>query len=228
MPKLRPNPPYLGARRGKRVPGRRVVNIVSLKKAGALACIAIGVASSAGLAEPLRLAQAIPSGTLPPRQIVLVARSAGLLPTSEPALSGATYVVRAVDLRGTPMRVIIDARYGYILSVHRIAAAEPPRPAYGAIGMRERPNNDDTDGLLPPRAVPMRPPPMPDRPLSAAPPLHPPLPKPRAAAMAPGESAKPPPQPAADPPPTAAPPAPPPAANQAARQESFPPVTPLQ
>jgi hypothetical protein len=198
------------------------VNIVSLKKAGALACMAIGLASSAGLAEPLRLAQAIPSGMLPPRQIVLVARSAGLLPTSEPALSGATYVVRAVDLRGTPMRVIIDARYGYILSVHRIAAAEPPHPAYGAIGMRERPYNDDTDALLPPRAVPIRPPP-----ISAAPPLHPPLPKPRAA-MAPGESAKPPPQAAADPPSTAASPAPPPAANQAARQESFPPVTPLQ
>jgi hypothetical protein len=194
------------------------VNIVGLKKAGALACIAIGLASSAGLAEPLRLAQAIPAGTLPPRQIVLVARSAGLLPTSEPALAGATYVVRAVDLRGTPMRVIIDARYGYILSVHRIAAAEPPRPAYGAIGMRERTANEDTDGLLPPRAIPMRPP---------AAPLHPPLPKPRAA-MATGESAKPPPQPASDPASTAARPAPPPAANQAARQESFPPVTPLQ
>jgi hypothetical protein len=202
--------------------------MVGLKKAGALACIAIGLASSAGLADPLRLAQATPAGTLPPRQIVLVARSAGLLPTSEPALAGATYVVRAVDLRGTPMRVIIDARYGYILSVHRIAAAEPPRPAYGAIGMRERTANEDTDGLLPPRAIPMRPPPMPDRPLSAAAPLHPPLPKPRAA-MATGESAKPPPQgasnAASDP---AARPASPPAANQAARQESFPPVTPLQ
>ena len=203
------------------------MNIVGLKKAGALACIAIGLASPVALAEPLRLAQAIPPGAMPPREIVLVVRSAGLLPTSEPALAGATYVVRAVDPYGTPMRVIIDARYGYILSVHRIAAVEPPRPAYGAIGMRERPSNDDTDGLLPPRAIPMRPPPTPDRPLSAAPPLHPPLPKPRAA-MAPGESTKPPPQPASDSASTAARPAPPPTANQAARQESFPPVTPLQ
>jgi hypothetical protein len=206
------------------------VNIVGLMKTGALACIAIGLASPVALAEPLRLAQAMPPGAMPPREIVLVVRSAGLLPTSEPALAGTTYVVRAVDPYGTPMRVIVDARRGYILSVHRIAATEPPHPPYGALGMRERPYstaNGDTDGLVPPRAIPMPPPPVPDRPLSAAAPLHPPLPKPRAA-TAPGESAKPAPQGVSEPLSTAARPAPPPVANQAARQESFPPVTPLQ
>jgi hypothetical protein len=230
MPKLRPNPPYLGARWGKRVAGRRVVNIVGLKKTAALASIVIGLASSVAVAEPLRLAQAMPAGPMPPREIVLVVRSAGLLPTSEPTLAGATYVVRAVDPYGTPMRVIIDARTGSILSVHRIAATEPPHPPYGALGMRERPYNtanEDTNALVPPRGIPMRPPPAPDRPLSGAPPVHPPLPKPRAA-MAPGESPKPPPAAVSEPPSMAARPGAPPAANQAAKQESFPPVTPLQ
>lgn len=206
------------------------MNIVGLMKTGALACIVVGLASHVALAEPLRLAQAFPPGALPPREIVLVVRSAGLLPTSEPALAGTTYVVRAVDPYGTPMRVIIDAHNGYILSVHRIAATEPPHPPYGALGMRERPYNtakEDTDGLVPPRAIPMRPPAAPDRPLSAAAPIRPPLPKPRAA-TAPADSAKPSPQGAPEPASTAVHPAAPPAANQAARQESFPPVTPWQ
>jgi hypothetical protein len=190
-------------------------------KTGALACIAIGLASHVALADPLRLAQAMPAGTMPPREVVLVVRSAGLLPTSEPALTGTTYVVNAVDRYGTPLRVAIDARNGYILSVRRFAVTEPTHPPYGALGMRERPSgtaNGDTD-LLPPRGIPLHAPFAP----SAAP-VHPPLPKPRAATVS-GESAKPPAEPSPEP---LSRPAPPPAANQAARQESFPPVTPLQ
>jgi len=194
------------------------VNIVGLVKTGALACIVAGVASRLVLADPVRLAQVTPAGAMPPSQIVRTVRSAGLLPTSEPALTGSTYVVRAVDPYGTPMRVIIDARYGYILSVHRMAATEPPHPPYGAWGMR-----DDLNGPVPPRAIPLRALPAPDRSLSAAP-LHPPVPKPRAATAA--ETAKP------VPPPDSAPagPASAPAASakQATKQESFPPVTPLQ
>jgi hypothetical protein len=198
------------------------VNIVGLMKTGALACIAAGVASRLVLADPVRLAQVTPA--MPPSEIVQIVRSAGLLPTSEPALTGSTYVVRAVDPYGTPIRVIIDARYGYILSVHRMAVTEPPHPSYGALGMR-----DDLNGPVPPRAIPLRAPPAPDRSLSAAPP-HPPLPKPRAATAA--ETAKPVPPPEAAPAPAPAGPAssPPPAASgkQATKQESFPPVTPLQ
>jgi len=194
------------------------VNIVGLVKTGALACIVAGVASRLVLADPVRLAQVTPAGAMPPSQIVRIVRSAGLLPTSEPALTGSTYVVRAVDPYGTPIRVIIDARYGYILSVHRMAATEPPHPPYGALGMR-----DDLNGPVPPRAIPLRALPAPDRSLSAAP-LHPPVPKPRAATAA--ETAKP------VPPPDSAPagPASAPAASakQATKQESFPPVTPLQ
>ena len=189
------------------------MNIVGLVKTGALACIVAGVASRLVLADPVRLAQVTPAGAMPPSQIVRIVRSAGLLPTSEPALTGSTYVVRAVDPYGTPIRVIIDARYGYILSVHRMAATEPPHPPYGALGMRDRP---DLNGPVPPRAIPLRA-------LSAAP-LHPPVPKPRAATAA--ETAKP------VPPPDSAPagPASAPAASakQATKQESFPPVTPLQ
>ena len=194
------------------------MNIVGLVKTGALACIVAGVASRLVLADPVRLAQVTPAGAMPPSQIVRIVRSAGLLPTSEPALTGSTYVVRAVDPYGTPIRVIVDARYGYILSVHRMAATEPPHPPYGALGMR-----DDLNGPVPPRAIPLRAPPAPDRSLSAAP-LHPPVPKPRAATAA--ETAKP------VPPPDSAPagPASAPAASakQATKQESFPPVTPLQ
>jgi hypothetical protein len=228
MPKGRPNRPYLGARLGKSVAGRRVVNIVGLKKTGALACIAIGLASHVALADPVRLAQAMPAGPMPPKDIVLVARSAGLRPTSEPALTGSTYVVRAVDRYGTPLRVVIDARNGYLLSIHPLAAAEPTHPPYGALGMREQPYNTargEADGLVPPRAIPLRSPPAPDRSLSAAP-VHPPLPKPRAAA-AQSENTKPP-ERAPEVTSPAVRPAPPAAANQAARQESFPPVTPLQ
>ena len=204
------------------------MNIVGLVKTGALACIVAGVASRLVLADPVRLAQVTPAGAMPPSQIVRIVRSAGLLPTSEPALTGSTYVVRAVDPYGTPIRVIIDARYGYILSVHRMAATEPPHPPYTALGMRDRPYRtdyarDDWNGPVPPRAIPLRAPPAPDRSLSAAP-LHPPVPKPRAATAA--ETAKP------VPPPDSAPagPASAPAASakQATKQESFPPVTPLQ
>ena len=194
------------------------MNFVGLVKTGALACIVAGVASRLVLADPVRLAEVM--GAMPPSQIVRTVRSAGLLPTSEPALTGSTYVVRAVDPYGTPIRVIVDARYGYILSVHRMAATEPPHPPYGALGMRDRP---DLNGPVPPRAIPLRALPAPDRSLSAAP-LHPPVPKPRAATAA--ETAKP------VPPPDGAPagPASAPAASakQATKQESFPPVTPLQ
>jgi hypothetical protein len=206
------------------------VNIVGLVKAGALACIVAGVASRVVLADPVRLAQATPAGTMPPSEIVLIVRSAGLLPTSEPALTGSTYVVRAVDPYGTPIRVIIDARYGYVLSVHRLAATEPPHAPYGALGMRDRPYKtdyarDDLNGPVPPRAIPLRAPPAPDRSLSAAP-LRPPLPKPRAATAAPTVNPVPPSQAA----PAGSSTSPTPAASgkQATKEESFPPVTPLQ
>jgi hypothetical protein len=207
------------------------VNIVGLVKAGALASIMVAMASRVVLADPLRLAQATPRGTMPPSQIVLIVRSARLLPTSEPALTGSTYMVRAVDPYGTPIRVIIDARYGRILSVHRMAATEPVHPPFGALGMRDRPYRtddarDDAAGPVPPRSIPLRPPAAPDRSLSAAP-VHPPLPKPRAATAA--ETAKP--APAPDGAPTAQPSSPtaaPADGKQAAKQESFPPVTPLE
>ena len=180
---------------------------LGLMKTGALACIAIGLASHVALADPLRLAQAM----MPPREVVMVVRSAGLLPTSEPVLAGTTYVVHAVDRYGTPLRVAIDARNGSILSVRRFAVTEPTHPPYGALGMRDT-------GLVPPRAIPLPP--------SAAP-VRPPVPKPRAATVS-GEGAKSPAEPSPEPLSPLSHPAPPPAANQAARQESFPPVTPLQ
>lgn len=194
-------------------------------KAGALTGIAVGLASHLALADPLRLAQAMPGRALPPTEIVLIMRSAGFLPTTEPTLTGATYVVRAVDPYGTPIRVIVDARYGYILSVHRIAGTEPvrrPPDPYRAWGMRARPDGtDDADRVTPPRAIPTQP----DRSLSAAP-AHPPLPKPRTTPDEQAAKSAPAPPTDADPPPAAAPS--PPGDKQAAKQDGFPPVTPLQ
>jgi hypothetical protein len=198
------------------------VKLFGVVKAGALTGIAVGLASHLALADPLRLAQAMPGRAMPPGEIVLIMRSAGFLPTTQPALTGATYVVRAVDPYGTPIRVIVDARYGYILSVHRIAGMEPmrrPPDPYRAWGMRARPDGTDdaiggADRLAPPRAIPTEP----DRSLSAAP-AHPPLPKPRASTPAPPNET--------DSPAAAAAPSPP-GDKQAAKQDGFPPVTPLQ
>lgn len=201
------------------------MKLFGVVKAGALTGIAVGLFSQLALADPLRLAQAMPGRAMPPTEVVLIMRSAGFLPTTEPTLTGATYVVRAVDPYGTPIRVVVDARYGYILSVHRIAGMEPRRlpDPYRAWGMRARPDGTDyaiggADRLAPPRAIPTQP----DR--SAAP-GYPPLPKPRATTPV-EQAAKS--APASTPVPPAAAAAPPPGGKQAAKQDSFPPVTPLQ
>lgn len=196
------------------------MKIFSFLKASALACIALGFAPRFCLADPLD--QAMPSQGVPPREIVMIVRSAGLIPTSQPALAGATYVVRAVDPYGTPVQVMIDARNGYILSVRSAARYAPRQPWYRdrALGMREAPwRGDDMDDaeILPPRAIPGR---APDRPQTATP-----LPRPRTPAPA-ERTASPatPREPAAPAAAATAPSAP----KQTAKDEGFPPVTPLQ
>jgi hypothetical protein len=81
-----------------------------------------------GLASSAAFAQMVPYGLMPPYRVMALVRQTGLIPVSSPMLSGATYVVRAIDRSGTPVRVVVDGRYGEIIAVRR-AAMQPP--AYG-------------------------------------------------------------------------------------------------
>jgi hypothetical protein len=203
------------------------VKIIGPLRASALACIALGLSSHFCVADPMT----IPADAVPPREVVMIVRSAGLIPTSQPALTGGTYIVRAVDPYGTPVRVMINARSGYILSIRAMARYEPAPPPYRdrALGMREEPWRpdamEDGDGRLPPRAIPGRP--EPDRSQTVT---RTPLPRPRVAPPAPAERTAMPASPAEPSPPATTTPAaaPPPPDKQAAKDEAFPPVTPLQ
>jgi hypothetical protein len=137
-------------------------------------------------------------GFVPPFEISRIVRSAGFDPLAPPLREGATYVVRAVDFRGTLMRVVVDGRSGAIRAINRIVAAseaygamEMPAPPYGP-----PPSYADLPPAFPPRgmvpfresAVPDLPPPAPSlapllagRPVTSA---FPPLPRPRPAELA--------------------------------------------
>src|SRR5262252_9288386 len=64
---------------------------------------------------------------LPPYEILTIVRSVGLLPTTPPMRAGATYFLRALDRHGRVMRVVVDGRFGEVLSVE---------PAYLGPGVR--------------------------------------------------------------------------------------------
>ena len=96
--------------------------------------------SSAALTEPLR--PIFGPNVLPPTEISGIVRSMGLVPTSRPVREGLTYAVLAADPRGRQVRIIIDARFGDVLSVRPVIVAGPPGayPApprvYGAVPPR--------------------------------------------------------------------------------------------
>src|SRR5436309_5038784 len=94
-------------------------------------------------AEPLR---PMFGGALAPAEVNSVVRSMGLLPTSRPVREGMTYSVLASDPRGRQLRVVIDARFGDVLSVRRAVAAgssgvypPPPPRVYGGFPGRPGP-----------------------------------------------------------------------------------------
>jgi hypothetical protein len=132
----------------------------------------IALASSSALAEPLR--PIFGPSVLPPPEINSIVRSMGLLPTGAPVREGLAYVVLATDPRGNQVRVIVDARFGDVLSVRRVIAAGPPgaypepRRLYGAVRPRpyapyERPwmgpdfRPPGTIGRVDPRSYPPAP-----------------------------------------------------------------------
>jgi hypothetical protein len=61
-------------------------------------------------------------GFVPPYEILRTLRAAGFEPLAPPLREGTTYVVRAIDFRGVPMRVVVDARSGAIRDANRIVA----------------------------------------------------------------------------------------------------------
>lgn len=73
-----------------------------------------------------------PSAVPPPKpatgfvstyEIMRTVRAAGFHPLSRPLREGASYVLRATDFRGVPMRVVLDARTGVIRDATRIVPA---------------------------------------------------------------------------------------------------------
>ncbi len=83
--------------------------------------------------------------SLAPSEATGIVRSMGFISSTPPARNGLTYVVRAVGPRGRPVRVVIDARSGHVLSVRPIAALGAPYPQRSddsARGPRRRPHAD--------------------------------------------------------------------------------------
>jgi hypothetical protein len=82
---------------------------------------------------------------VPPQQITAVVRAAGLEPMAPPVHVGEAYLVSALDPRGRPVRVVVDARFRDILAVEPMGRAWPYFRRYG-------PPPEAFD--IPPRPVP--------------------------------------------------------------------------
>jgi hypothetical protein len=95
---------------------------VKLKAVLVASLVALG--SNAASADPLR--PIFGPNVLPPPEVNGIVRSMGLVPASRPVREGLTYAVLATDPRGRQVRVVIDARFGDVLSVRRVIVAGPP------------------------------------------------------------------------------------------------------
>jgi len=140
----------------------------------------------------------MPIGPMPPQGVFQMVRQMGLEPMGPPVRNGAVYVQRAADYYGRPLRVVIDASRGQVVSVEAIGG--PPamhrgpyastgapywRGPYAPYGMA--PYDDDDYGppgsVMAPHALPPQPglpPATQAKPKSAAvTPAHPPAPRKR-------------------------------------------------
>ncbi|MGE3150225.1 MAG: hypothetical protein AB7K04_14270 [Pseudorhodoplanes sp.] len=148
-----------------------------LRGCGIIAVIAVGQIVAT---EPLA-AQTMMAELLPPYEAHAIVRSMGLRVITAPVRQGSTYVLRAVDRYGEERRVVLDARYGDVLSA--VPVVRLPGNAYpGARVVRlPRPqmeHDEERDAALPPA----NPPPVISAPRSAnANPAAPPVPRPRPA-----------------------------------------------
>jgi len=94
-------------------------------------------------------------GFVPPYEILRTLRAAGFQPLAPPLREGTTYVVRALDFRGIPMRVVVDAHSGAIRDANRLVAGPglygpympgPYAPAYyGRFAAPSYPPPDDIE-----------------------------------------------------------------------------------
>ncbi len=184
------------------------------------------------------------SDSLSLHEIRLTLRWAGLRPVAPPVRSGQYYVLRAVDRSGGLVRVVMDPRYGNILSVvplppAPVAGMYPPNGPYPARPYEPDPRygalQPDSEPSLPPPGVAnaRRPAPGAQEHRSAAiTPARPPLPRPRPAIAA-TVAAKPAPETPAEAPSAAPAPAPPPATTGTSvpskpAGQSFPPAASLE
>jgi hypothetical protein len=100
----------------------------------------LAFSAPAAAADPLRLAQAVEAGVLPPHEIITIVRSTRLDPIGRPVLRGPNYVVLALDEGDREMRVIVNARRGEIIRIVPVQTASrmpPPGGGY-ATGPYER------------------------------------------------------------------------------------------
>jgi hypothetical protein len=115
-------------------------------------------------------------GFVPPYEIMRTLRSAGFEPLAPPLREGATYVARANDYRGIPMRVVLDARTGAIRDANRIVSGPGSDEQLGMMP----PYEESPDAAPPPGVTEALPPPLPASRANAMPPL----PRPRPAELA--------------------------------------------
>ena len=186
----------------------------------------------------------MPVGPMPPEGVFQMVRQMGLQPAGRPVRNGAVFVQRAADYYGRPLRIVIDARRGQVVSVEAVGG--PPaihggpyastgapywgRP-YGPYGMTPYDNDDygPPGSAMAPYGQPPQaglPPAMRAKPKSAAlTPTHPPVPRERPLAAPQQAAGSVEPMPA----PQAAAPAPPPAATPAtSASPAMTPVAPLE
>jgi len=150
-----------------------------------IAAVGMFVIAGPVAAEPLRLAQN--ARLLPAYEIKTIVRSVGLDPIGPAMRRGRNYVMRAIDDAGREVRVVVDARYGEVISVAPVMVPPPygPRPGIARVPP------PDYDGPPPIYGVPSiyedEPPPRPPRVVNRLPsaalikPRRPPLPRPRPA-----------------------------------------------
>ena len=140
----------------------------------------------------------VPVGPMPPEGVFQMVRQMGLEPVGRPVRNGPVYVQRAADYYGRPLRIMVDASRGQVVSVEAIggrpaiqggayASTGAPywRRPYGPYGMV--PYDDDDYGPPGSVMVPYGQPPQPGlppatqaKPKSAAvTPAHPPAPRKR-------------------------------------------------
>ena len=117
-----------------------MVGGTSVKQRWIVAALSVLAFSAPAAAEPLRLAQAVEAGVLPPHEIITIVRSTRLDPIGRPVLRGPNYVVLALDEGDREMRVIVNARRGEIIRIVPVQTASrmpPPGGGY-AVGPHER------------------------------------------------------------------------------------------